>query len=70
MIIYSSAFHILHFQSQPYLILPPPPSPLYTLKYLEYLYLNSYINLLLIKVPLLFNIYYTFKKNLLQYLIS
>jgi hypothetical protein len=62
----------LHAWAYVFIITPPPFLPLSSkyLKHLEYLYFNFYINPLLIKVPLLFNIYYTFKLILLKYLIS
>ena len=41
-----------------FFVAAPPPSSSRHLEYLEYLYLNFYINPLLIKVHLLFNIYY------------
>jgi hypothetical protein len=60
----------LHAWAYVFVIAPLPSLPLSSkhLEHLEYLYLNFYINPLLIKVPLLFNIYYTFifflKKNI------
>jgi hypothetical protein len=53
--------------------MPAPPSPVNLehfkyLEYLEYLNLNFYISPLLIKVSLLYNIYYILKKELFFYL--